>query len=243
MDISQFHLHARVEDRHWWFRARREIIFEQFRKYLPPATDRLVAEIGCGTGGNLKFLQDHYRVVGVDLSAEAVGYAAQRVAGPVCQGDFRTELAGRWPEVDGVLLADVLEHVPDDREFLRDLLDLLRPGGMVVLTVPAHPFLWSHHDLVLGHLRRYTAPTFRALWQGLPVEQLTFSPFNCLLFPIIALVRLVGGGRGAVGQSDLQLPLPGVNWLLYRLFSLERLLLRGMPLPWGVSYLAVLRKR
>lgn len=243
MDISQFDLHARMEDVHWWFRARREIVFDQLSRHVPPGEGQTIAEIGCGTGGNLKFLQEHFRVVGTDISPEAVAYASDRVGCRVLLGDFREQLAGRWGELDGVLLLDVLEHIEDDHQFLADLAASMRPGAVLLLTVPAHGLLWSHHDVVLGHKRRYSARAFHKLWERLPVEELFFSPFNCLLFPLIALARLLRPGKGAPGKSDLALPAPWLNALLYRIFSAERRLLRALPLPFGVSYLAILRKR
>ncbi|MCM2359443.1 MAG: class I SAM-dependent methyltransferase [Geobacteraceae bacterium] len=242
MDNSQFDLHAQMEDVHWWFRARREIIFDQLSRHVPPGEGQTIAEIGCGTGGNLKFLQEHFQVVGTDISPEAVAYASARVGCRVLLGDFREQLAGRWGELDGVVLLDVLEHIDDDTRFLADLLGSMRPGAVLLLTVPAHAFLWSHHDVVLGHKRRYCARALRKLWEGLAVEELFFSPFNCLLFPVIALKRLLAG-NGAPGKSDLAMPAPWLNSLLYQIFSAERGLLRALPLPFGLSYLAILRKR
>ena len=208
----------------------------------PPGEGKLVAEIGCGTGGNLDFLKEHYRVIGVDTSPEAARYAAEKLPCPVLLGDFRKKLAGNWGEVDGVLLADVLEHVEDDAAFVEDIVASLKPGGMLFITVPAHQFLWSHHDVVLGHLRRYSAGELKSLWKGLVVSELFFSSFNTMLFPAIAVCRLLLPSRKGSDESDLSLPSPLVNRFFYALFSFERLLLKLFKLPFGVSYLAVLRK-
>ena len=89
MDISEFDLHAQMEDIHWWFKARREIIFSVLKLYVPIYQNKTVTEIGCGTGGNLKFLQDYYQVIGVDSAPQAVSYAAKRVNGHISLGDFR----------------------------------------------------------------------------------------------------------------------------------------------------------
>ena len=241
MESSEFRLHALVEDEHWWFRARREIILDRLRRLVPPGQGKTVVEIGCGTGGNLRFLSAGYRVMGVDMSPDAVEYARERVDGEIFLGDFREMLADRWQEIDAVLLPDLLEHVPDDRSFLADIVARLRPGGVVLITVPGHPFLWSRHDKILGHLRRYTADEFRRLWKGLGMDEAFVSPFNCLLFPLIALLRMVRTGPDST-ESDLKLPSPPVNRLLYGVFAAEKMLLHLAPLPFGVSYLAVLRK-
>lgn len=240
MDVGQFALHARLEDRHWWFRARREIIFQLLGRYLPPDRDRLLLEIGCGTGGNLRFLGEHYRVMGADIAPDAVRYARERVDCPILEGDFRELFPDSFTGVDAVLLADVLEHVADDRAFLADIVARLRRGGFLLLTVPAHEFLWSGHDRVLGHVRRYSRETLRRAWDALPVKEEFLTPFNCMLFPPIALHRLLVRGGGG---SDLTLPPAPVNSLLLGLFRFEKLLLKMGPLPWGVSLLALLQRR
>lgn len=242
MDISEFELHARVEDIHWWFKARREIIFDQLKRYVPPNKGKLIAEIGCGTGGNLKFLNDYYQVIGIDTSPEAVRYARKRVNGRILVSDFRDALAGSWNEVDAVILADVLEHIDDHTLFFRDLIMNLKPGAALLITVPAHECIWSRHDIVLGHKRRYSAKSLRSLWKDLPVKELVFSPFNCLLFPVMVLYRKFKSNINGSGWSDLNLPSPDLNYLLYKIFSTERLLLKLSLLPWGLSYLALLMK-
>ena len=245
MDESEFRLHAQLEDTHWWFCARREIIIDLFQRYLPGGKERHLVEIGCGTGGNLKALADYYNVSGVDMSAEAIRFASGRVSVPVVCGDFRSVLAGSWQNVDGILLADVLEHIEDDRNFLTDIVANLRPGAIVVITVPAFQFLWSRHDLVLGHVRRYRLDGLRALWSPLPVREHFASYFNSILFPIIALVRLImgDGKEGKDDGSSLKPVNPILNGLLYSLFRFEKTLLRRVRLPFGVSLVAVLEKK
>ncbi len=244
MENEELELHARIEDAHWWFRARREIILDALARVAPPDAGRTVLEIGCGTGGNLRFLQARYRVAGVDTSPVAVGYAKRRVSGDVIEGDFRGVPADVWKGIDAVLLADVLEHVEADSAFLRDVVERLPAGSGLVITVPAHPSLWGRHDRALGHVRRYSAATLRSLWAGLPVDERWVSPFNAILFPAIAAVRLLRRpGDPAAGRSDLRMPRDAVNDVLYRVFSLERHVLRHAPLPWGLSYIAVLAKR
>jgi SAM-dependent methyltransferase len=241
MDIGQFSLHARLEDRHWWFTARREIILQVLSRHLTPDRQRLVLEIGCGTGGNLLFLRDHYRVMGVDIAPEAVRYARERIDCPILEGDFRALFPNSFPEVDAVLLADVLEHINEDQAFLAGILERLRPGGLVLVTVPAHGFMWSGHDVVLGHVRRYSRKRLRKVWEGLPVEEEFLTSFNTILFPLIVFLRFVA--RRKTNQSDLTLPSTPLNRLLYRLFSFEKTLLKKMPLPYGVSLLALLKKK
>ncbi len=244
MDTSEFELHARVEDIHWWFKARREIIFEVLKKYVPADEGKSIAEIGCGTGGNLKYLRKYYQVIGSDISSDAVKHATKKAECPIFTGDFRETLSSLWKNLNGVLLADVLEHIEDDKKFMKDLIYNLNQSTIILLTVPAHQFLWSNHDIVLGHKRRYSAKRLHDLWKDHPVYEVFFSPFNTFLSPIIFLWRTLGALKNKnKGKSDLSLPAPALNWILHKIFSLERKWLRYTPLFFGVSYLCVLRKK
>lgn len=244
MNDQEFKLHAELEDTHWWFRARREIIVERFLNILPKGRDRHVVEIGCGTGGNLKELGKYYRVTGVDMSPEAVRFASEKIDSPVVLGNFRDVLRDYWQDIDGVLLADVLEHVENDRCFVEDLLAGLKPGAVIVITVPAFQFLWSSHDQALGHVRRYRQDDFRALWRGLPVKEDMISYFNSLLFPAIAIARLLMNDSAEKGkeESSLKPVNPVLNTLLLWVFRMEKRILHWMRFPFGVSLIAVLRK-
>ena len=243
MQAEEFRLHAEVEDEHWWFKARRNIILSLIKRFTPGRAHHLV-EIGCGTGGNLRLLANFSdKVTGLDASQDAVNYARDRVQGEVLLGDFRTALKNKWPEFDVVLIADVLEHVEDDAGFLTDIIDAVMPGTLVMITVPAHKMLWSPHDVALGHFRRYSRAQLKTLWQGHAVEQLFFSPFNFVLSPVVFLLRLLSSNDESTSQSDLKKHSSLVNTLLYFLFNLESKWLPSFGLPWGCSYAAVLKKK
>lgn len=244
MNKEEFDTHAALEDYHWWFRARRMILWEIIQKWIFPVPKTLL-EIGCGTGGNLLFFQSRFaRVVGLDLSPAAVRLARGRTALPIHEGDFRLLPPELWQEMELTLLADVLEHVPDDRAFVGDLLALMPVGGHLLVTVPAHPFLWSRHDEALGHCRRYRPQELLALFQGGQSRVLFSSPFNSVLLPAIALYRFLRPVRDdkPLVSSDLSLPPGALNALLYQLFQLERFWVRHFPLPMGVSHVLLLRK-
>lgn len=247
MQAEEFSLHAEIEDEHWWFRARRNIIVSLLKRFSSEKP-RHVVEIGCGTGGNLRKIH-HYvdKVTGVDVSEDAVAYARDRVPGEVYAGDFRSVLKDKWQDIDVVLIADVLEHVEDASGFLDDIISSMKPGGLIIITVPAHQILWSHHDVVLGHHRRYEQAQLKALWKGRPVRQLYFSPFNFVLSPLVFMLRLLSlSGKESQNRdlktSDLKKHSAPVNSLLYFLFNLESKWLQYFPLPWGCSYAAVIKK-
>ena len=173
MQTAQFQLHAEIEERHWWFVARRRIMRQIVREVLPPVARRpavTVLDVGCGTGGNIAALAEDYRCVGIDTSAEAVALATQRFPRVefVC-GQAPKDVASLMPDVRMVLLMDVLEHVPDDVGLLGSLARAAVPGTYFLITVPADPRLWSGHDVAFGHYRRYEPQGLRGVWSNLPL--------------------------------------------------------------------------
>lgn len=242
MHPAEFAAHAALEDTHWWFRARRNIIDAVLERSAPQQRQHLL-EIGCGTGGNLRFLANRFAAVtGVDASEDAVRYARERASGEILQGDFRVVLAGRWSAFDVILMADVLEHVEDDRAFLRDVVTNMQRGATLLITVPAHPWLWSSHDTALEHHRRYSAAALNALFADLPLTPLYRSQFNLLLLPLVLLARALPTPARTTTETDLKKHSFLSNALLYSIFNLETQCIRHVPLPLGCSHLVALRK-
>ncbi len=248
MQPEQFAAHARVEDRHWWFTARREILLRLLAAVVEPGAP--VADIGCGTGGNAAAVAAAgHPVLGLDTSSEAIAHA--RVRFPAA--DFRVshdprEAAPHLANGGAVLLTDVLEHVADDRALLSAAIGALPPGGHLILTVPADPSLWSAHDTAFGHHRRYDRKGLAALLGEQPVTVRLLSPCNSRLQPLIALRRRWGRATTSPG-GDLDMPVGPFNHLLHRIFASEAeplvaALDRGAaPFRRGVSLVAVVRRR
>jgi len=185
MDSEQFRIHALMEDSHWWFLARRQIIRLLIRKLVSPGA-RLV-EIGCGTGGNVAAFSDEFTCAGIDPSGIAIQLARERFSGVnFLHGDAVSLLSGI--NTDICLVLDVLEHVEDDVGFLASIVGAA-PGSVFIVTVPAGPQLWSGHDVALGHYRRYTMDQFRLLWEQLPLECVLCSYFNSKLYPLVRTAR------------------------------------------------------
>ncbi|MFV2056474.1 MAG: class I SAM-dependent methyltransferase [Thiohalomonadales bacterium] len=246
MQEDQFNLHADLENCHWWFMARRHILQDQISLCMQGQTG-IIAEIGCGTGGNLQALESlGWKTIGVDTNATAITYAKTKVHGTLYHGLANTALAPHWPDIDMLLLADVLEHVEDDVTFLQEGIDHLKRGAFIVISVPALQLLWSQHDVILGHYRRYSYANLTTLISKVPNIQLNFmSYFNAMLLPVIGLTRLsekiIKPKQARV--SDLQEHCNFSNRLLYSLFSVERPFLRNrIRLPIGASLLCVLQK-
>jgi SAM-dependent methyltransferase len=252
MGPEQFRLHAELEERHWWFTARRRIVRDIVQRILPADEGRVVVDVGCGTGANIASLADRYTAVGIDPSREAIAYARERYPRVRFLSGFApADLGSVAEQADLFLLNDVLEHVPDDRGLLSDILAAARPGAQVLITVPADMSLWSEHDVAFGHYRRYDARGLEQVWEGLPVTVRMLSYFNARLFPAVKAIRTVSRWRGAAsGRSgtDLSSPARVVNRVLEAVFAgetrrvvgcLDRRPPRGYR--FGVSLVAVLR--
>lgn len=227
-----------VEQDHWWFRARREILASELSR-LPIPTGRPVIEVGCGTGGNLEMLAGFGPLTGIEPDDEARRHASVRSGLTILPGALPSGL----PDLEGrfglVAALDVVEHVEDDRRSLKALCSLAMPGGYVLLTAPAYQWMWSAHDERHHHKRRYTAARLRDRLSEakLIIRRLTY--FNTLLFPPIAAVRLLQRLSVLPESDNEQMPSAPVNNLLRRIFLAERSLLQKTDLPFGVSLLAI----
>lgn len=231
---------AETESRHWWFCGRRQIL-DRLLAQLHLPKDARILEIGSGTGGNLAMLSRYGQVSALEMDETARQLATQKTGGVF---DIR---AGYCPDhipfadlqFDLICLFDVLEHIPDDKGTLKAVQNLLVPGGRVIITVPAHPWLWGAHDEYLHHQRRYTRAGFksRLTEAGFRIRRLSY--FNTLLFPLAALVRLKERIAKSQQASGGAVPPEPINSLFRFLFGLERYAVPGINLPFGVSLLAV----
>lgn len=244
MREDQYGIHAEIDRRHWWWRARREIALAAIARVRPWTGGLRVVEVGCGTGGNLPSLGALGSVLGAEPNPAAVEVARARLggAGEVIRHEIPEPLPGRF---DIMFLFDVLEHLDDDTGALSWAARQLEPGGVLLATVPALDCLWSEQDEAVEHRRRYTRATLlSAVPPGLEVVQLTY--YNTLLFlPILAArlaMRLMRPLRRGPPRSHLGVPPHPLNEVLYQLFRLERHLAPGRRLPVGVSLLLVARR-
>jgi SAM-dependent methyltransferase len=233
---------AELDGRHWWYRARRDILADLIARKIRLPDGARILEVGCGTGHNLEMLQRFGHADGIEIDPAARGMAEQRLGRPIGTAPL-PELTGVDDGAyDLVALLDVLEHVEEDEAALASIARKLKPGGRILITVPAHPWMWSAHDEVNHHKRRYTRKTLRRAIEaaGLRVEMLSW--FNSLLFPLAAAARLAGRVTGKE-DSDDKLPPKPVNSLFETIFGWERYALGRLPLPPGVSLVAIVSRR
>ncbi len=236
--------YAEFEENNWWFVSRRFIIRRLLAKRLPPAEHRRILDAGCGTGINLAMLREFGDVDGIDSSAKAVAYCGEREEKSVRQADL-LELPLENDLYDLVTALDVLEHIQDDAGALAEIVRVCRPGGRILLTVPAFPGLWGDHDVVNQHVRRYSPSRFYTLVEesGLTIEHR--SGMNLFLFPAAFLWRTYRrllhrpspGPNGPRPDNSHRHPI--VNGLLRAAFTAEAPLITGPGLPPGLSVLCV----
>jgi SAM-dependent methyltransferase len=230
-----------ADESHWWYRGRRRILRAAIER-LPLRPGARLLDAGCGSGRTLDELARYGRVSGVDVSAQAV--AAARGRG---HADVRLARVEQLPFADQafdvVTCLDVIEHTADDRATFAELRRVTRPAGLLIATVPAYPALWSWHDEVNRHFRRYDGASLRDAARAAGWDLVIDTHFNGLLLAPAAAVRLAQRHRRVHTRSDLQLTPPLLNGVLEFPLRLEsRLVAAGIPLPAGLSLLAILRR-
>jgi SAM-dependent methyltransferase len=233
---------AELDERHWWYRARREIIAELIRREVRLPPDAKILEIGCGTGHNLAMLSGFGRVDGLELDEEARGISEKRLGRKIMSSPLPElgEVADRHYDLIGAF--DVIEHIADDAAAVASIATKLKRTGKFVMTVPAHQWMWSAHDVVNHHKRRYSKQQLRQLLHHSPLKLERIGYFNSLLFPLAVAERASSKLRGKE-DADVRLPPAVLNSALEKVFAAERYLVGRLPLPPGLSLFAVASAR
>ncbi len=243
-DPHYFPALAAVERDHYWFATRREVVRDVLHDAVPDLGRRALFDVGCGSGGLLEFLgESGVPLAGAcDVYPESLALVRGRVAAPLLLVD-----EGRFPPLAPgytlLSLCDVLEHIDDDLGTLRHLFDVLEPGGVLVVTVPAHPFLFDEMDAIAHHRRRYRRAELGDKLGAAGFEVRRLAHFMAPLVPLVVLrwlVRALPGRRGAMERRQAELRVtPVMNGLMRAVLRLERPLVRAGLLPFGSSLIAV----
>ena len=234
------------EESYWWHVGRRKLAFTLLQKYVfDSGLKNPIMDAGCGTGGNMEVLQKFGQVFGVDKEEAALSFCRKRGLKNLYLADITKTLPFEDSYFSLVTGFDMLEHVKDDEKALKEFFRVLKPGGILFLTTPAHPFLWSEWDEVCGHQRRYRKNELKQKIKKTGFKIKRFSSSNFFIFPMAVSVRKLKESLipQRQGYSTDFMPLPeSINNFLIAIYRLEAKLLVNFNLPVGLSYIVLAEK-
>lgn len=245
MEAEEYATIYALEQRHWWYVGMLRNSLRLLERFLPDRRPLRLLDAGCGTGGALLALQRFGRVSGFDYSPLALGFCRRRGLAATAQASV-TNVPFASGSADVVTSFEVLYHaaVADDTQAIREFARVLRPGGILLLRLPAFEWLRSSHDAMVHTRHRYTSAEVRQKLAAAGLEPLRVTYANTLLFPLVVGVRLLQRliGRRHAKSSDVQETSPLVNRVLLGLLAVEGALLSVTDLPFGLTVLAIARK-
>ncbi len=252
MDQSYYKAYYHLEREHWWFLVRKKIIAERIRTLLHRPTKIKSLNVGAATGATSDMLAEFGTVMSIEYDATCTEFAKTYLTTPIEQGSI-LELPFEANQYDLVAALDVIEHVEDHQLAVQELWRVCKPGGHIVITVPAYQFLWSRHDLINHHFRRYTLSQLIDLFRPLQGKFIYQTYYNSFLFLPIAtyrwlmngLQKLLGKKEKPVGKYDYEVLGTGgwINQILSGIFHLDYYCLKGgIRFPAGVSIMIFFQK-
>jgi SAM-dependent methyltransferase len=243
MDRSAYDRYFELDQRHFWRVARREMVLDLIARHRPRDGALRLLDVGGACSLISREMTRYGDVTVVEPDAETADFARRELGLDVRKGSLPDQMPVEGP-FDVITLLDVLEHIEDDSAALRAVIELLCPGGLLLVTVPAVPWLWSGHDVSVHHKRRYMRPGLRRLLEGggLLIERLSYH--TSLLFPVIAAQRAVSRLHGVDPNAkyDVKIPPAPINALFRGIMEIEGRILRHAELPIGSSLVAVCRR-
>lgn len=235
-----------LERQHWWFVAREKIICNYIKKLIRDKSlnqeGLKILNVGCGPGRSSQYLSSFGEVTSVEYDKDCCEFASERTGLDIINGSI-TELPFQDQSFDLVCAFDVIEHVEDDQLAVSEMKRVAKENGVLLITVPAFMSLWSHHDVINHHFRRYRIKEIERLFdQQNDGNKIFVSYFNFFLFPPIYIIRqlsnlLISDKNRPGSGSDFETFKPGImNTLLYKVMAFEsKLLNSNFKLPFGVS--------
>jgi SAM-dependent methyltransferase len=241
VNVEEYGRMYEAEERQWWYAGMRSISAALLDKHLPAGGGARILDAGCGTGNNLAHFRPRGTALGVDLSEDALRFC--RTRGVAAARASVLALPFPAEAFDLVTSFDVLYHrwVEDDRAAVAELARVLRPGGLLLVRVPALKMLWGAHDDAVHSRHRYTRDEMRALLRGAGFDVLELTYANTLLFPVLAVRRGLDRLTGRHGSDVGFLPAP-LETAFRGLLEAEARLVRRVTLPIGASVIALGRK-
>lgn len=236
-----YHTNFEIESSYWWFVARNVIVKRLFQKFSQIQKGDYVLDVGCGTGGFAKLLSEDFNVLCLDTSSIALEYCRKRGLTNLFQMTIEEFPMGSY-NIKSIFMLDVVEHIDDDFSVVKTAFDLLEKGGTLVVTVPAYRWLWSKHDEIHMHKRRYTRKQVKRLLEMVGFEVRFISYFNFFLFLPAVIKRLIETNQSKVVEPVYPVS-NALNKILLKVFLAEKYLLQFFRFPFGLSVLAIAKKR
>jgi SAM-dependent methyltransferase len=243
MEEVVYHNHYKLEDFFFWFKARNAIVLKAINKFCELKDDEWIIDVGCGTGGFTAKMAESFNVAGIDTSDIALDYCRMRGLTNVHNMLLSDVPKDNW-NIKALTILDVTEHIEDDISFINQAYELLPKGGWVIATVPAYQWLWSGHDVLHQHYRRYSRPGFKKLFSdaGFNIRYSTY--FNTILFAPAAIQRIIqrsGKDADEKFQENTSIS-PSLNSILGAIFMMEKSFIPGISFPFGLSILVAAQK-
>lgn len=237
MEKDIYKLNYEIEQEMWWFKARKNIIEKLFVNNILPSKPQNLLDFGAGSGLISSMLSKYTKVTAVDKFEETQKYNHF----PISLADLSDFPAAHF---DVITAFDSLEHCENDKDILKEFYRILKPGGFVLITVPAFQSLWSYHDEIHHHFRRYNRNEIINKFKEHSIVPLKSSYFNFFLFPVFVvgvlvtrLIRILSGK-----PMDTTNKTSFINSILYSIFNIEAKILAKCSLPWGSSLLFIGKK-
>ncbi|MFM1851333.1 MAG: hypothetical protein RIS54_1017 [Verrucomicrobiota bacterium] len=244
MDAAEYANLARVEERHWYYAGKRELVRRWLRRAGPPKKDDVLLDCGAGTGRFAQDMQQDCRVLVLDDHEESLELLREKFSLEQVIALTGGDVPLPDQSVDYLTALDVLEHIEHDAAAVRGFHRLLKPGGVAVVTVPASMALWSDWDVSLHHFRRYARPGLKAIFPAEQWDLVYVNYTNIVAFPVAWVLRKLRRQRPAgdtTGRMEDKIPPAGLNGLLRWLFV--SLAFWRVPFPFGLSLVLVARRR
>lgn len=244
MELRRYDILYKHEAKHWWFVGRRKLL-EEIINNLPKKSSLKILDSGCCTGYNLHLLSKYGTVYGVDTEKKAVAYCKKRGFKKIRHLKNGLKLPFKDNYFDIVTSLDVIEHVPEDGKYLKELYRILAPGGHLILFTPANSLLWSKLDIKSHHLRRYNKLLLGQKFKTAKFKVQGIKYFNFLMFPPMLLIRLIQKlplFKDTEWGSELIVYNRLINKIQTTIFCLDVYLLKWLSPPQGVSLYVLAKK-
>ena len=244
MDKQYESIYHTAEDTNWWFKTRQDFVYRYLVQQNVPSSGRIL-DIGCGGGGLLSYLRDRgfINLFGIDLSPEAISFCTSRGLASVAIDDAQHVNTMPNESFDIIIASDVLEHLEHASAAMRRWRELLKPSGKLIVFVPAYQALWSERDVLNKHVTRYTEKKLLMVAEAAGLSSVLSSYWNFFMFaPYALLLKLKKHTKNKI--VEIQNKETAVNSMLKKILWIENsLILHGARFPFGVSFLAIFKKK